>query len=180
MLSRSRPRAGLGAGLALLLCTGAACNRAPQPKEAEPLRREASHSVPFVLELYGPASPSGDTLTLTAKLRGSGAVLPVDLEVVTPRGAALSEGAAQERVRLSAEQPLLERRYTLTLLQPLGEPVRVRARLADNPAVGAFAERTYPPPPESTPAAVEASAPTAGRILAGVPIGRPIDAVRQN
>lgn len=179
--------AGLTAGVALLLLAaglasgvaGSACNRAPQPREAEPLRSEATaQGVPFVLELYGPATPAGEALTLTAKLRGSGALLPVALEVVTPPGAVLKEGAAQEQVRLSAEQPLIERRYTLSIQQPLAEPVRVRARLLDNPAVGAFAERLYPPPPEpSSPAASAPSADGRGRIVAGVPIGQPVDTV---
>lgn len=182
-MAPSKPRSGwlLVAGLALLSAgtgiLGGACNRAPQPRDPEALRREPTAlAVPFVLDLYGPATPSGDALTLTAKLRGSGAELPVELEVVLPSGAALTEGAPQERVRLSAEQPLLERRYTLALTRPLVEPVRVRARLVDNPAVGAFAERLYPAPAkEASPTA--STEPSRGRVVAGVPIGEPTEAV---
>lgn len=183
-MAPSKPRAGwlLAAGLALLSAGtwigGAACNRAPQPRDAESRRPEPTAlAVPFVLELYGPAAPSGEALTLTAKLRGSGAELPVELEVVLPPGASLTEGAPQERVRLSAEQPLIERRYTLALARPLAEPVRVRARLQDNPAVGAFAERLYPAPAKEADPTASAE-PGRGRVVAGVPIGEPTEAVR--
>lgn len=160
---------------------GASCSqelRTPSAPTASEVRTNPENHrhglrAPFVLSLGGREQAETGMLALTAQLRGQlGAPAPVDLEILLPPGVRLIEGRAREQVQLSPQQPVATRQYVVSSSGSLRELIRVRARLQQDPVMGAIAERVYP-----EPTAASASPHGAPTTLGRLPIAMPTEAV---
>lgn len=167
--------------LLALVAFGASCSQpaAPMPAQASnevhvgPAAPHQGPRAPFVLSLTGPANAEAAQVTLTATLRSQLAnPAPVTLEIVLPAGVGLLAGQEREQVMVSPQQPVTTRQYVLSLPAPLREPIRVRARLQQDPAMGAFAERIFP---ETMPTPVTSGGATT--IVGRLPVAVPTEAV---
>lgn len=173
----------------LLLCVAletaavSGCHSTPRAPAAPAASVSAEAPAPFVLSLQGPAVPpsTAGELRLVAQLErpNAEAALPIDLHIVTPAGVTLQTDAAQQRLNFDAGQRTIERPLLFAVSGPLTTPIMVRASFRFGDAMGATAERIYPPPPPSTPP-VEPDGPGKVTNLGQLPVGRPVTAVPSN
>ena len=125
-------------------------------------------SAPLRLTLDASDVPGGTVLTATVYFDGRLPAGPT-LRVVTPEGATLGEGKAEEVLALQEPATKAERRF---VVKDRRGPVRVTADVR-TPAFGAHAEASWPQEPRQ-PAAAPVMRPIAPVTVGGVTIDKAV------